>query len=161
MYPRQGRRADLAGRRPRRAVFGAPVRPAVAAALAGSLLLAGCSAEPRPAPPTRAPSPATVQVPADGVTLKQLGFTNGPADAFSLPRTSAIITSVDQPSGVTVVLSRPDPGELTAYLYRVLPETGFLITRADPAATTLVFTGFGWHGTFTGAGDTSAVILRP
>ena len=123
--------------------------------------VAGCSAPVRPDPPARSPSPLQVQVPADGVSLRQLGFLNGPAEAFSLPRTAVVSTRVDQASGVTVVLSSPAPAELTSYLQRSLPATGFTVTAANPATSSLTFTGYGWRGSFTGTGDTSAVILRP
>jgi hypothetical protein len=36
------------------------------------------------------------------------------------------------------------------------------VVTADNAETaTLTFTGYGWQGSFTGTGDSSAVILRP
>jgi len=100
-------------------------------------------------------------VPAGGFTLAQIGIVNGPAAAFSVPSGVAVTTSVDQPSGVTLVFGYPSPRELAAYLRRVLPESGFVVTGDDPATATLTFTGYGWHGSFTGTGATSAVILRP
>jgi hypothetical protein len=72
-----------------------------------------------------------------------------------------VSTRVDQASGVTVVLSSPGPADLTRYLQRSLPATGFTVTAANPATRSLTFTGYGWRGSFTGTGDTSAVILRP
>lgn len=131
------------------------------AAVAGLLLVAGCGAAPRPDLKTAPPPSATVSPPSDGVTLASLGFRNGPAAAFSVPRTVIWTASVDEPSGVTVVFRRPDATELAGYLRRVLPQTGFQVTQDDPATTTLTFAGYGWHGSFTGAGASSAVILRP
>ncbi len=127
-------------------------------------LLAGCSAPARPEPPSAAPPSATVQVPPDGVSLADLGFRNGPVDAFTLPRSAVLSTRVDQPNGVTVVLTSPSTAEIADYLRRVLPETGFTVTGStgdSEAAAALTFTGYGWHGSFTGTGSSSAVVLRP
>lgn len=123
--------------------------------------LAGCSAPLRPDLPTASPSPATVDVPAGGVSLRELGFVNGPVDAFSLPRTAVLRTRVDQASGVTVVVSDPVALELAAYLRRTLPQTGFTVTADNPRGAAMTFSGYGWHGSFTGQGRSSAVILRP
>lgn len=123
--------------------------------------LTGCSAPVRPDLPTSTPSPAVVTLPADGLSLEAMGFHNGPVDAFSLPRTVVVTTSVDQPSGVTVVLADPSASALARYLLKTLPTTGFVVTRQDERTASLEFTGYGWHGSFTGTGDSSAVILRP
>ena len=124
-------------------------------------LLGGCSAPVRPELPAAAPTSASVRVPSDGATLRDLGVSNGPVTAFSLPRTVLISTSVDQPNGVTLVLSRPSPDAVAGYLRRALPQAGFEVTGDNQATATLTFTGYGWHGSFTGTGDSSAVILRP
>ncbi len=124
-------------------------------------VLAGCGAAVRPEPPTSFPPPAQVSVPADGITLKMIGFRNGPADAFTLPRSVVVVTSVDQASGVTLVFSNPSAADLVSFLRRTLPQTGFRVSQFDRATATLTFTGYGWHGSFTGVGDSSAVILRP
>lgn len=138
-------------------------RPSLAVALVPVLIwaLAGCSAPIRPDPPSASPPAAEVRIPADGITLKRIGFENGPAEAFSLPRSIVIVTAVDQASGVTVVFSHPSASELASYLRRTLPKTGFQVSQFDPATASLTFTGYGWHGSFTGDGDSSAVILRP
>jgi hypothetical protein len=81
-------------------------------------------------------------------------------DAFSLPRTAVVSTRVDQPDGVTVVLSEPSPTEVARYLRRALPASGFAIT-ADNEAAAMTFTGYGWDGSFTGTERSSAVVLRP
>jgi hypothetical protein len=124
-------------------------------------LTAGCGAAPRPDQPSAPPVTTAVPVPADGLTLAQLGFRNGPATAFSVPRVAVISTRVDQPSGVTVVFSSPAPGQLAGYLRRSLPASGWVVTADDPAASSLTFSGYGWQGSFTGTGGASAVILRP
>lgn len=100
-------------------------------------------------------------MPVDGVSLSEIGFRNGPVDAFSLPRTVIISTSVDEASGVTVVLSDPSASDIADYLRRTLPRTGFVVTAEDAGTASLTFTGYGWQGSFTGTGDSSAVILRP
>lgn len=129
-----------------------------------ALLLAGCGAPVRPDLPAASPPAVTASVPSDGVSLRSIGFTNGPVDAFSLPRTIAVSTRVDEASGVTVVISTPSAEDVAGYLRRTLPETGFTVTAdqpADDAAPALTFTGYGWHGSFTGSGSSSALILRP
>lgn len=90
-----------------------------------------------------------------------IGFTNGPVAAFSLPRTIVVSTSVDQPSGVTLVLDNPSAGDIAGYLRRTLPRSGFVVTADDQKTASLTFTGYGWQGSFTGTGNFSAVILRP
>jgi hypothetical protein len=126
------------------------------------LLAAGCSAPVRPELPAEPPAtPAAVTIPADGSSLRSLGFSNGPATAFSVPRDVVVSTRVDQPTGVTVVFSQPSATEVAAYLVRTLPKTGFVVTSQATATASLTFTGYGWDGSFTGTGDSSAVILRP
>jgi hypothetical protein len=134
------------------------------------VLLAGCgSGEPSVVPsttvsPTPPPSSGagptpTVTIPADGVSLESLGFTNGPVHEFSLPRTALLSATVDQPNNVTAVLSQPPPADVADYLRRALPATGFAITAEEPTA--LTFTGHGWTGSFTASETTSAILLRP
>ena len=102
-----------------------------------------------------------MSVPSDGISLRSIGFANGPVDAFSLPRRVVVSTRVDEASGVTLVLSSPSATDVAGYLRRTLPETGFEVTADQPAEAALTFTGYGWHGSFTGTGSSSAVILRP
>lgn len=127
------------------------------------LVVAGCGAPTRPEPgrpsPT-GPSPV-VTVPADGLALREFGYTFGPLDAFSLPRDAVLVTSVDQADNVTAVLARPSAREVAAYLRRALPLAGFTVTGDDAAGSTLTFTGQGWDGSFTGDDGSSAVLLRP
>jgi hypothetical protein len=113
--------------------------------------------------PSVSPSSPTVQVsiPPDGVALGAFGYVNGPVAQFSLPRTSSLVSKVDQANNVAAVLSRPAPGEVAEYLRRALPATGFTISRDDRAAVTMTFDGYGWTGSFTANADTSAVLLRP
>lgn len=100
-------------------------------------------------------------VPNDGVSLQSLGYVNGPAREFSLPRTAVLQAAVDQANNVTAVLAQPPPVDVADYLRRTLPATGFTVTADDPAALTLTFTGHGWTGSFTASEATSAVLLRP
>jgi hypothetical protein len=124
-------------------------------------LVGGCSAPVRPELPSAPPTSVTVAIPQDGVSLKAVGVTNGPGDAFSLPRDVVISTRVDQPNGVTVVLSSPSAQDIATYLRKTLPTTGFMITADSQSSAAMTFTGYGWQGSFTGTGDSSAVILRP
>lgn len=111
-----------------------------------------------------------VAIPADGVTLREFGFKNGPLDQFSVPRTTYLFSSADQPNNVTLIASFPSADDLLAYLRTSLPATGFTITADDPAVSTLTFTGHGWSGTVTAApghptpgttAATLAITLRP
>ncbi len=131
------------------------------------LVLPGCGAASAPSLPSpTASAPATPaappSVPADGLPLRAFGYRFGPLDAFSLPRSTVLVTSVDQADNVTAVLSAPSAAELAAYLRRALPAAGFTVTAggSGPGAT-LTFSGRGWVGSVTGAGGTAAVLLRP
>ncbi len=102
-----------------------------------------------------------MSIPADGISLAGLGFTNGPVRQFSLPRTAAVTTTVDQTNNVSAVIAAPAAAEIYGYLRRTLPQAGFTVTGEDAARTSLTFTGYGWTGSFTGAARVSAVLLRP
>ena len=127
----------------------------------------GCGSElpPPPDPTTTSPPASTpagsVSIPADGATMRSFGYTFGPVEQLSLPRTAVISATVDQANNVTAVLSAPRAGEVAAYLRRALPAAGFSITDDDPVALTLTFTGHGWRGSFTGNESASALLLRP
>ena len=133
------------------------------AAAAVALLLTSCAVEESAPPPRPSPTLSTsaVVVPADGVTLAELGFVHGPREAFTVPPSAVITVRVDQPNTVTLVLTEPTPPVLGRYLRRVLPPAGFQILADGGDAATLTFVGHGWTGSFTGAGSTSAVNLRP
>jgi hypothetical protein len=113
--------------------------------------------------PTASPSGPTAQVsiPGDGAPLEAFGYTNGPVTQFSLPRTSLLVSTVDQPNNVAAVLARPAPAQVADYLRRALPATGFTISQDDRATVTMTFDGYGWTGSFTANAGTSAVVLRP
>jgi hypothetical protein len=102
-----------------------------------------------------------VVIPANGLRLAAFGFTNGPIETFSLPRTTVLKAAVDQPNNVSAVLGQPRTGEVYGYLLGALPAAGFAITNSDAATATLTFTGQGWTGSFTGDAETCAVLLRP
>lgn len=128
-------------------------------------MLAGCaSGSNGPGPtPTVSGGPASptasASVPMDGVSLKELGFENGPTDRLSLPRGLNLATASDQPDAVTLVISRPSSKEVADYLRRTLPSAGFKID--SDLGETFTFAGFGWSGSFTGSGSSSALVLRP
>lgn len=144
--------------------------------LAGLVLLltSACAAGEDPLPPVSPSATASPSarpsgngsvtagpVPSDGVSLRSLGYVNGPAQEFSLPRAAVLQAAVDQANNVTAVLAQPPPVDVAGYLRRTLPATGFTVTADDPAALTLTFTGHGWAGSFTAGEATSAVLLRP
>ena len=126
-----------------------------AAGLLVLLALSGCTTPP--------PQPATPEVtwtasaPADGVTLTQLGFRNGPAE-FWLPSGVVIRDRIDLESNVTVTITSPGGAELAAWLRRNLPAAGFEIT-AD-GQDSLLFRRGQWQGAFTLTAALSALSLR-
>ena len=126
-----------------------------AAGLLVLLALSGCTTPP--------PQPVTPEVtwtasaPADGVTLTQLGFRNGPAE-FWLPSGVVIRDRIDLESNVTVTITSPGGGELAAWLRRNLPAAGFEIT-AD-GQDSLLFRRGQWQGAFTLTAALSALSLR-
>jgi hypothetical protein len=120
----------------------------------------GPSPGPSPSPSTVSPAPSATISPS-GLTLRELGFENGPLDEFSLPSDLAIATRVDQPNVVTIVLAGPDPAAVEDYLRAILPAEGFTIDARADAGQAMTFEGHGWTGGFTGSGATSAVVLRP
>ncbi|NLT30374.1 MAG: hypothetical protein GXX86_07950 [Propionibacterium sp.] len=127
------------------------IRPllVVAVALAG---VTGCSAVPDFDPPAT-PPPATASVPADGVTLRELGAEYGPVDAVVVPREHRLQLLTSQINVVNVVFDAPDADELAEWFRGTLPGAGWTIT--DDAGGTLIFTGHGWDGVFTPMGDGS------
>ena len=126
-----------------------------AAGLLVLLALSGCTTPP--------PQPATPEVtwtasaPADGVTLTQLGFRNGPAE-FWLPSGVVIRDRVDLEANITVTITSPGGAELAAWLRRNLPAAGFEIT-ADGQDSVLFRRGQ-WQGAFTLTAALSALSLR-
>ncbi len=122
------------------------------------------SAEPSPSsapsvsPSAETPTPSATLA---GLTLRQLGFANGPLDEFSLPSDLVVTTAVDQPNVVTIVLARPSPETVEDYLRATLPNEGFAIDARADAGEAMTFEGNGWTGAFTGTGATSAIVLRP
>lgn len=93
-----------------------------------------------------------------GESLRTLGFTHGP-DAFTVPVGTVLTTSADQSQQVTLVISSPAPADVSAYLLRALPQTGFTIGRQQ--ADAIEFSGHGWTGSFVATGAVSAVTLQP
>ena len=126
-----------------------------AAGLLVLLALSGCTTPP--------PQPATPEVtwtasaPADGVTLTQLGFRNGPAE-FWLPSGVVIRDRVDLEANITVTITSPGGAELAAWLRRNLPAAGFDNT-AD-GQDSLLFRRGQWQGAFTLTAALSALSLR-
>ncbi len=150
----------------RRGAASVPLAGAVA--LVGALELLGACAgtAPEPSPTaissTADPSPTvTPSIPANGVTLRELGFSNGPVEEFSIPTGAVVTDRVDQPNVVTIVMSAPPVAALADYYRRALPAAGFTITADDPTTHTLTFAGQGWTGVLTGSDDATAVSLRP
>jgi hypothetical protein len=146
--------------------------------IAGALLLVlmlglcGCGAadagpSPTPSRTSRTPSASSVpsrptpSPPPAGRTLRSLGYLNGPVEQFTVPEAAVVSATVDQENNVAVVLSEPSAADVADYLRVTLPAAGFTITKDDPAALAMTFSGSGWAGSFTGSATAAAVLLRP
>ena len=127
-------------------------------AVAASLLtLSACRKEASPeAAPATAPS-AAVSVPADAVTLRDLGLTNAP-EGVSLPKGAVVSDMINMGNNVTAVVVSPSGAEVAEHLRTALPAAGFTIT-AD-GADSLLFEGGAWQGAFTVNGEVAALSLR-
>ncbi len=123
-------------------------------------VLGGCSVPVAGSSPTStqtASVPVTPTIPSDGVSLRALGFVNGPSTAFSIPQGSVLTTRIDHDDVVTLVFAAPAGSELEAYFTDALPKAGFTIKSSANDAIT--FTGYGWDGSFVAA-EESGVTLR-
>lgn len=133
----------------------------VAAALLLTGLTACSSGAPAPSPastPPLTPAATVPAVPAGGVSLRQLGFTQGPVDFLTVPAAARVDLRVDQPNNVTAGFGAPEGPEIAAWLRTHLGAGGFRITADSPSA--VLFTGHGWDGAFTLGGGQSALTLR-
>lgn len=122
--------------------------------MVAAVAVAGCSAGPLPRPePTPLASAPSVPIPADGISLAELGFSHGPVMAWSLPRGSALTGRVDQPNQLTMIVTSPGPEKVVRYLVSALPPAGFTVQehREDGAGSALIATGYGWRGSVVGA----------
>lgn len=132
-------------------------RMAVAAVLVGAAGLGACSAA-QPAPtPAPSSSAAEASTPADGVTLRDLGFRNAP-EGFSVPKGLSVEQVVDQPNVVTIVSSGPVAHEIAPYLRANLAGMGFTLT--GDAEGSLVFHDSVWDGALTSANELVGLTLR-
>jgi len=126
-----------------------------AAGLLVLLALSGCTTPP--------PQPATPEVtwtasaPADGVTLTQLGFRNGPAE-FWLPSGVVIRDRVDLEANITVTITSPGGAELAAWESGPRPPAGG--EAAAGGQDSLLFRRGQWQGAFTLTAALSALSLR-
>ena len=119
--------------------------------------LAGCSAAPASPTPTPTSTSAAVSVPADAVTLRDLGLTNAP-EGVSLPKGAVVSDMINMGNNVTAVVVSPSGAEVAEHLRTALPAAGFTIT-AD-GADSLLFEGGAWQGAFTVNGEVAALSLR-
>lgn len=115
-------------------------------------LVGGCSAVPDFDPPAT-PPPVTASAPADGISLRQLGVTDGPADAVVIPRDHELRLITSQINVVNLVFDHPDADVLADWFRDTLPEAGWTII--EDSGDTLIFTGHEWDGVFTPMGEGS------
>lgn len=124
----------------------------------------GCSAAPSPTGNSRGAANPAPNVQDGGVTLDDLGWTNGPAAQVSLPAKVQVSQRVDQPNVITAVLTAPDAATTADWLTRTLPDGGFTVTDHNEKA--VLFVGHGWSGSFastpagSGQEPVSAITVR-
>lgn len=117
--------------------------------------IVGCSAPPDPV--ANDDIPVSINIPKDGVTLRELGLTNAP-EGVSIPRGTTTTEKIDQVNNVTVVFTAPTGAQLAGYLRRTLPDAGFEITQ--DANNSMLFTRGPWQGAFTSNNGYSAISFR-
>lgn len=137
-------------------------RRALLGLFAGTAIgLAGCASGRNYGPP---PSPVgsvgSVPVPEDGITFAELGFSHGPVQAWSLPRSATITQRIDQPNQLTMQLSSPDPATVVGYLVRALRPAGITVAQfhISGASSALIAEGYGWRGSVVGAGESLTLL---
>ena len=140
-----------------------PTRAPLPAALAAATLLAGCSASPTGQVPTPSQSPAaTASLPPGATTLRQMMLRNGTA-SLVLPAGHATTSRIDQPNVVTLTYDPTAGAELSGWLSRTLPATGWSVD-ADRDGSLLFHDddvdGEPWQGAFTCSDAACALTLR-
>ncbi len=134
-----------------------PPRRFLLAALPAVVVVAACSAagvEPGPTPTL----PSVATPPADGVSLRGLGFRNGPVDNVSLPADAAVVRRVDQPNVTTAFGPAADGERVREHLLRTLPAAGWQLDR--DTADALLFHVTGYDGAFTRNDELWGLTLR-
>ncbi len=138
-------------------------RGAVVPAVAGLVLLTGCSASgngsPTPVDTTSAstPIPASSTRPTDAVALSAYAISHGPA-VFGLPAGLTVVQKVDQPNVVTLVLTAESSKNLESWLVKNLPTMGYRIDGSG--GDSVVFTGVEWSGAYTRTDSVAGLTLR-
>ena len=133
-------------------------RRSVAFALALWCGLAGCAGgTPSPSPSVPS-SPAAVSQPSGGVSLRQLGFSNGPVDTVFLPTSVTVTRRVDQVNVTSAFGPAADGPSVVAFLRRTLPAAGWTVDT--DAGGSLLFHDAGHDGAFTQSADLWALTLR-
>ena len=161
------------------------ITKAAGAALAGALLLGGCSAG-SPAPgvavtttPAADPSGPNVSTPtesdlgtpsatlpplpppsadAPGVSLADFGYTNGAATRLFLPVGIVITTVVDQPNALVATGHADQAATVEAYLNATLPQLGWTITAQAPGG--IRFRQGVWQGSYAAGPGAWGLTVR-
>lgn len=138
--------------------------------VAASCAVAGCTAAvadstvpASTAPASTASASAEVAIPtrsarpADSLGLAAYGLIHGPA-AFGLPAGLLVEERVDQPNVVTLIFTPDSAATLAGWLTTHLEGMGY---RVDASShDSVVFTGSGWSGAFTGDSQIAGLTLR-
>ena len=127
-------------------------------ALAGCLLLAGCTTAPTPVTTPEATPTPVIATPSSGRALSDVGFANGAAYLVWLPTGISLTYTADQPNLLIVTGNASQASEVENYLRQTLPGLGWQIT-AD-AAGGLMFDQGEWHGAYALGQDSWALTVR-
>ncbi len=122
----------------------------------GALGLSACSAA--PGTPSDPGPPVAISRPPDGVSLRQLGFTNGPVDTVFLPTTAQITRKVDQVNVTTAFGPGAQSAEVLAYVRRTLPPQVWTVD--SDAGGSLIFHSNAYDGAFTSSSDLWGLTVR-
>jgi len=124
-------------------------------AVAGCLLLAGCSTASTGTVQTPAPAIVT---PSSGRSLSDVGFANGAAPLVWLPAGISLTYTADQPNLLVVTGTSSQASQVEDYLRRTLPMLGWRITAEADGG--LMFDQGEWHGAYALGQDSWALTVR-
>lgn len=123
-----------------------------------ALLLAGCAAGPAPSPSPATATSASYAAPAGTVTLRDLGWRNGPAARVVLPAGVVVTRRIDQPNVVSAFGRGADGEAVSRALAGSLPGMGWTVTAQGGGS--IVFSDDRHDGTYTASAEVWGLTIR-